>query len=318
MFAFIEPEFIILLLSGVGAFSSVIALFLPFLKRDQLAKRQKAIEQRHKELENEQRERLAGKRIRQRPQARVAAMKQFLERFNLSSLTASQDLKKRLVMAGWRDQSTVITFVFLRFAACLGLVFFSTVIFSLDDNFNLPLFAQMLIIAISGFIGFKLPDVLLKNAALKRQEEMRLAYPDALDLLVICVNAGLSIEAAFSRVTEEVAESSVALSQEIGLTSAELLFLGDRSKAYVNLAERTGLPAIKSLVIALSQADKYGTPVSVALKILSDESRNDRMAIAEQKGAALPAKLTVPMILFFLPALFLVIIGPAVIQMIAF
>ena len=318
MFAFIEPEFIILLLSGVGAFSSVIALFLPFLKRDQLSKRQKAIEQRHKELENEQRERLAGKRIRQRPQARVAAMKQFLERFNLSSLTASQDLKKKLVMAGWRDQSTVITFVFLRFAACLGLVFFSTVIFSLDDNFNLPLFAQMLIIAISGFIGFKLPDVLLKNAALKRQEEMRLAYPDALDLLVICVNAGLSIEAAFSRVTEEVAESSVALSQEIGLTSAELLFLGDRSKAYVNLAERTGLPAIKSLVIALSQADKYGTPVSVALKILSDESRNDRMAIAEQKGAALPAKLTVPMILFFLPALFLVIIGPAVIQMIAF
>ena len=318
MLALIEPEFIILLLSGVGAFSSVIALFLPFLKRDQLAKRQKAIEQRHKELENEQRERLAGKRIRQRPQARVAAMKQFLERFNLSSLTASQDLKKKLVMAGWRDQSTVITFVFLRFAACLGLVFFSAVIFSLDDNFNLPLFAQILIIAISGVIGFKLPDVLLKNAALKRQEEMRLAYPDALDLLVICVNAGLSIEAAFSRVTEEVAESSVALSQEIGLTSAELLFLGDRSKAYVNLAERTGLPAIKSLVIALSQADKYGTPVSVALKILSDESRNDRMAIAEQKGAALPAKLTVPMILFFLPALFLVIIGPAVIQMIAF
>mgnify|MGYP001177166016 FL=1 len=318
MLALIEPEFIILLLSGVGAFSSVIALFLPFLKRDQLAKRQKAIEQRHKELENEQRERLAGKRIRQRPQARVAAMKQFLERFNLSSLTASQDLKKKLVMAGWRDQSTVITFVFLRFAACLGLVFFSAVIFSLDDNFNLPLFVQMVIIAISGFVGFKLPDVLLKNAALKRQEEMRLAYPDALDLLVICVNAGLSIEAAFSRVTEEVAESSVALSQEIGLTSAELLFLGDRSKAYVNLAERTGLPAIKSLVIALSQADKYGTPVSVALKILSDESRNDRMAIAEQKGAALPAKLTVPMILFFLPALFLVIIGPAVIQMIAF
>ena len=318
MLDLIDPEFIILLLSGIGAFASVIALCVPFLKRDQLAKRQKAIEQRHKELEAEQRERLAGTRARQRPQASVAAMKQFLERFNLSRLTASTELRKKLVMAGWREQSTIVTFVFLRFAACVGVLFFCSVFFIIDKNFDLPLFVQLVIISISGVIGFKMPDLLLKNAAIKRQEEMGMAYPDALDLLVICVNAGLSIEAAFSRVTEEVAESSVALSQEIGLTSAELLFLGDRSKAYANLAERTGLPAVKSLVIALSQADKYGTPVSVALKILSDESRSDRMAIAEQKGAALPAKLTVPMILFFLPALFLVIIGPAVIQMMAF
>ena len=318
MLDLIETEFIILLLSGIGAFASVIALCLPFLKRDQLAKRHKAIEQRHKELENEQRQRLAGKRARQRPQASVTAMKQFLDRFNLSRLTASPELRKKLIMAGWREQSTIVTFVFLRFAVCVGVLFFSAVFFIVEENFDLPLFVQLLIITLFGAIGFKMPDILLKNAALKRQEEMGMAYPDALDLLVICVNAGLSIEAAFSRVTEEVAESSVALSQEIGLTSAELLFLGDRSKAYVNLAERTGLPAIKSLVIALSQADKYGTPVSVALKILSDESRSDRMAIAEQKGAALPAKLTVPMILFFLPALFLVIIGPAVIQMMAF
>jgi tight adherence protein C len=314
----LETESIILLLSGVGAFASVIALCLPFLKRDQLATRQKAIALRHKELENEQRERLAGHRSRKRPQASVAAMKQFLERFNLSKLTASPELRKKMVMAGWRGQSAIVTFVFLRLTGCVSLILLCVLFFIADQKFNIPLFGQLAITALFSVIGFKLPEIFLKNAALKRQAEMSLAYPDALDLLNICVNAGLSIEAAFSRVTEEVADSSVALSQEIGLTSAELLFLGDRSKAYVNLAERTGLPAIKSLGIALSQADKYGTPVSVALKILSDESRGDRMTIAEQKGAALPAKLTVPMILFFLPALFLVIIGPAVIQMMAF
>jgi tight adherence protein C len=312
-----ETEFIILLLSGIGAFASVMAVCVPFFKRDQLAARQKAIAQRHKELESEQQERLAGQQARKRPKASVAAMKQFLERFNLSNLITSPELQKKLMMAGWRGQSASVTFVFLRLATCVGVLLFGIVFFVADKTFNLPLYGQFVIIVLSSVIGFKLPDLFLRNAAQKRQEEMGLAYPDALDLLVICVNAGLSIEAAFSRVTEEVAESSAALSQEIGLTSAELLFLGDRSKAYANLAERTGLPAIKSLVIALSQADKYGTPVSVALKILSEESRSDRMALAETKGAALPAKLTVPMILFFLPALFLVIIGPAVLQMMA-
>ena len=147
---------------------------------------------------------------------------------------------------------------------------------------------------------------------------MRLAFPDAIDLLVICVQAGLSIEAAFARVTEEISSTSEALSQEISLTAAELAFLGDRHKAYENFAERTGLEGAKSLGTALSQADKYGTPVGIALKVLAEESRNERMSRAETKAARLPAQLTVPMIMFFLPVLFIVIIGPAVLQFLSF
>lgn len=312
-----DTQTIILLLSAIGGFASILAVSLPFLKRDQRASRQKVIAQRREELSREQREQLAQQRARGRPGARATAMKRLLEKFNLSKLTASPELRRRMMMAGWRQQSAVVTFVFLRFAISLGAVILTFLFFLADQNFNVSFLGQLAISAVVGFIGFQLPSVMVKNATQKRQQEMTLAFPDALDLLVICVQAGLSIEAAFARVTEELAESSAALSQEFGLTSAELAFLGDRSRAYMNLAERTGLPAARSLTTALSQSDKYGTPVGVALKILSDESRNERMAKAEQKAASLPAQLTVPMILFFLPVLFLVIVGPAVLQMIA-
>ena len=315
MASLLDTETIILLLSAVGAFASVFALILPFMKRDQRAARQKAIAQRREELSREQREQLAQQRARGRPQARANAMKQLLEKFNLSNLAASPELRRRMMMAGWRQQSAVVTFVFSRFAVSFGVVLLVFLFFLAENKFNLPFYQQLLIAGVVGFLGFHLPALLVKNATQKRQDEMTLAFPDALDLLVICVQAGLSIEAAFSRVTEEVAETSAALSQEFGLTAAELAFLGDRSTAYSNLAERTGLPAARALTTALSQADKYGTPVGVALKVLSEESRNERMAKAEQKAAALPAQLTVPMILFFLPVLFLVIVGPAVLQM---
>jgi tight adherence protein C len=155
---------------------------------------------------------------------------------------------------------------------------------------------------------------MLTNTITKRQQALSRSFPDALDLMVICVEAGVSIEAAFQRVTEEMVESTPVIAEEIALTSAELAFLGDRRQAYENLAERTGLPAIKSLCTALLQSERYGTPVSVALRVLAQENREARMAAAEKKAAALPAKLTVPMIIFFLPVLFMVIIGPAAIQ----
>ncbi|MCH7551164.1 MAG: type II secretion system F family protein, partial [Proteobacteria bacterium] len=148
----------------------------------------------------------------------------------------------------------------------------------------------------------------------KRQQEMSDVFPDTLDLMVICVEAGLGVEAAFARVTEEIIDQSPILATELGLLSAELAYLGDRRQSYVNFSNRTGLPAAKALSTALIQSEQYGTPVGVALKVLAQEKRDERMSAAEKKAAALPAKLTVPMIIFFLPVLFIVVIGPAAMQ----
>jgi tight adherence protein C len=179
---------------------------------------------------------------------------------------------------------------------------------------EMMLIQRIVIMAAAGAAGFYLPQLLLKNSISKRQKEMRLNFPDALDLLVISCEAGLSIEAAFQRVTNEIEDASPVLSEEFGLTTAELAFLGDRRKAYINLAERTALPSAKSLAVTLVQSEKYGTSVSQALKVLSQENRAERLSMAERKAAALPAKLTVPMIVFFLPVLMVVIMGPAIIR----
>ena len=309
-----ESETIILLLSAIVAFASVMAFVLPFIKRNKGDARRRQIAERRNELSREQREELVRKRSRERPLARVNMMKQLLERFNLSRLAASPELRRKLMIAGYRQQSAVLTFIFLRFGLALGFLVMAILFFLLDKDSELTGIVRSGIVFFAGLVGFYLPALLVKSITQKRQDEMRLAFPDAGDLLVICVQAGLSIEAAFARVTEEISSTSEALSQEISLTAAELAFLGDRHKAYANFAERTGLEGAKSLGTALSQADKYGTPVGTALKVLSEESRNGRMSRAETKAASLPAQLTVPMILFFLPVLFIVIIGPAVLQ----
>ncbi|MFP6740239.1 MAG: type II secretion system F family protein [Alphaproteobacteria bacterium] len=164
-------------------------------------------------------------------------------------------------------------------------------------------------------IGWFLPAIILKSQLQTRQAAFTSSFPDALDLLVICVEAGLSIEAAFARVTDEMAETAPILAQEFGLTTAELAYLGGRSKALQNLSDRTAIESVRSLTTLLIQSEKYGTPLGTALRVISNENRQDRLAKVEEKAAALGAKLTVPMIAFFLPVIFLVVIGPAVVQM---
>ena len=314
MTTLLDTETIILTLSAVGAFASIMALALPFLKRNQVGPRQKEIIERRKELSREQREDLARKGTRERPQARITIIKRLLVHFNLSKLAVSPELRRKLLIAGYRQQSAVLIFVFLRFTIAFSLMLLTLLFFLADENSDFPFLGQALIIAAGGLFGFWLPAIIIKNATQKRQEDMELAFPEALDLLVICVQAGLSIDAAFSRVSEEISSISTALSLEISLTAAELTFLGDRPKAYDNFYERTGLESVRSLTTALSQSDKYGTPVGSALLVLSEESRTARMSKGESKAAALPAQLTVPMIIFFLPPLFLVVIGPAALQ----
>jgi tight adherence protein C len=165
-----------------------------------------------------------------------------------------------------------------------------------------------------GYLGFYAPNIFISNKAGKRQHSIRRAWPDALDLMLICVESGVSIEAAIKRVSEEMTTSSPELAEEMVLTNAELSFLQERRVAYENLAKRTGLDIVQAVTQALIQAERYGTPIAQALRVLAQESRDQRMNEAEKKAAALPPKLTVPMILFFLPVLIAVILGPAGIQ----
>ena len=178
----------------------------------------------------------------------------------------------------------------------------------------------MLKLAISigaAYFGMHSPNLFLKNKIQRRQLSIKRAFPDALDLLLICVESGMSIEAAFRKVSEEIGSQSVALAEELTLTTAELSYLPDRRQAYENLAQRTGLEGVKAVCLALQQAERYGTPLGTTMRVLAQENRDMRMSEAEKKAAGLPPKLTVPMILFFLPVLFVVILGPAAIRVMA-
>jgi tight adherence protein C len=303
---------LIVLVAAVAAFASVLAVGLPLMSRDQLASRLKAVAARRQELSARQRDALGGRR-RFQPSRRVGLMKAVLDRLKLQDMLEARGVKARLAQAGWRHPSAVVTYIFSRVAVpvlllALGLVYATTVFHAS------PPATKMLIVAGAVAIGVYLPQILLTNAVQKRQAALARSFPDALDLMVICVEAGLSIETALQRVTEELGAGAPEMAEEIGLTAAELAFLGDRRQAWDNFAERTGLPQVKSLATALVQSEKYGTPVGQALKVLAQENREARMSTAEKKAAALPAKLTVPMIVFFLPVLFIVIAGPAAIQ----
>jgi tight adherence protein C len=169
----------------------------------------------------------------------------------------------------------------------------------------------------AAYVGMQVPYFFLKNRIAKRQLSIKRAFPDALDLLLICVESGMSIEAAFKKVSVEIGSQSIELAEELTLTTAELSYLQERRQAYDNLAKRTDLDGVKSVCMALQQAERYGTPLAQTLRVMSQENRDMRMSEAEKKAAALPPKLTVPMILFFLPVLFVVILGPAAIRVMA-
>lgn len=312
----ITIENIVAALAAAGSFVTIMGIAMGLMQRDQLASRMKAVAARREELSRQQKAKFQ-QRMRLQPKAHVGAMRTFLESLKLENLIGSKQTRNRMFQAGWRNPSAPVTFAFTRVAVPVALMvlvaFFSYVLKKEPPAFPM----LMLLLAGAAVFGFYLPNLVVSNAIQKRQQVLTRAFPDALDLLVICVEAGLSIEAAFSRVADEIAEACPPLAEELGLTTAELAFLGDRRQAFENLSDRTGLAAAKSLATSLIQAEKYGTPVALALRVLSQENRDTRMAKAEKKAGALPAQLTVPMILFFLPVLFIVIIGPAVIQAMA-
>ncbi len=317
---FDDPAKIVPAILSILAFITVIGLALPWLEPDIFASRLKIITQRRGELSQQRKKRLE----QQRPSLRVAVassrvnlMRAIIDKLRLNNIMEQPALKKKLVRAGKRSQQALITYTFLRIALPFGFCGFTALL--LFGSSNVPIApAFKVLIATGAFLfGLLLPDILVQNSITRRTLDIERRFPDALDLMVICIESGISLEAAFTRVAEEMAIDAPALSEEVAITTAELAFLSDRRQALDNFAARTGTNSIKSLVTSLIQSEKYGTPLGVALRVVSQESREARMAKAEEKAAKLPAQLTVPMVLCFLPVLFMVLIGPTIIQVMA-
>jgi tight adherence protein C len=311
----VDATFLIPLMTSAAAFFGVLGLLLPLVQRNSYGSRLKAITDRRNELTAAARKRLEKRpTLRQQMSARVSLMKTVLERLNMRDLMEQPALRRRMVQAGRRSNQAVVSFAFAQLALPVVLAAVTAVVL-----FGSPAYKDTAVVIRLGIVfgaavlGYYLPQILLANAIKKRQTDVLLKLPDALDLMVICVESGMSVEAAFQKVSEEMAVDAPALAEEWGLTYTELAFLNDRRAALENLAERTGLPTIKSMVTALVQAERYGTPVGVSLRVVAQENRDARMSRAEEKAASLPAKLTVPMVTFFLPVLFMVLIGPTIV-----
>jgi tight adherence protein C len=314
-----SPRFLAMVLTGIAAAAAVVTIALPFLEKEELAQRMKDVALERDRIRARERERLNQSDNNKRGPLRQeskAYIRQLVDDFNLASWLGTDDAKGRLQMAGYRGQQAEYTFIFFRLVMPL-LTFVGGVIYAfgfMDDSFIM----KILVSVAAVYAGIKLPELFLGNQISKRQASIRRAFPDALDLTLICVESGMSTEAAFRKVALEIGMQSIPLAEELTLATAELSYLSDRRQAYENLGTRTGLDGVKSVATALIQAERYGTPIATALRVLSQEFRDQRMNEAEKKAAALPPKLTVPMILFFLPVLFVVILGPPLIDVMGY
>lgn len=310
---FFDPQFVGAVLAGVAVFATVVTLAAPMLKSDKLAGRLKSVAQQREVLRKRQMDELAKKGNLRGQQ--IDFMKRAVDQLKLQNLLETPGVREKLSQAGYRGQGPVYAFLFFRFA--MPFVLFALAIISLFFvwKLNMPAITKGALAVGAGGLGFYAPDVYVKNVATKRQTSIMQAFPDALDLLLICVESGMSIEAAFGKVANEIGSQSVELAEEFSLLTAELSYLPDRKQAYENLGKRCNHPGVKAVCTALIQAERYGTPLGSALRIMALENREMRMQKAEQKAASLPAKLTVPMITFFLPSLFVVILGPAIIRL---
>ena len=309
------PQLILFLATG-ATFMMIVVMAMPFMQENQMKSRLKVVAKRREELKAQQRARLQEKTKKAVvSESQIGLMKKVVEALNLQELLEARALKLKLAGAGYRGPSAAIIFTFMRVLTPIVLCAVSFILLFVTKSFAVD-FEMKVIITIAALpVGFYLPYLILHSQLQARQNAFISSFPDGLDLLVICVEAGLSMEAAFSRVTEEMASTAPILSQEFGLTTAELAYLGDRSLALSNFADRMAVDAVRSLCTSLIQSEKYGTPLGMALRVISQEQRETRLAKVEEKAAALGAKLTVPMIAFFLPVIFLVVLGPAVIQM---
>ena len=319
MNSFIEtvmnPQLIATVMAALCVFATVLSLAMPMIARDRMNQRMKEMAVERAKMRSSRIAELAkeankGAKLRTAPKG---FMQRIVDDLDLRAKFDNEELRENLKRAGLRGQAPVVSFMFFRIAAPIILTISTAAYVFYFGEVGYPPLIKTLISIGAGFLGFYVPNMFISNLAQKRQLSIKQAFPDALDMLLICVQSGMSVEAAFGKVSKEVGRQSIELAEEMTLTTAELSYLQDRRQAYENLAKRTGLPGVKAVTTALVQAERYGTPVGTALRTMAKENREIRQGEAEAKAAALPPKLTVPMIIFFLPVLFIVILGPAAI-----
>lgn len=308
---FHDVRFMTMLLAAIAASATAYTLITPMFAGESLSKRMKAVASERERLRQRERDRMNRNEkvsLRQSPKQVVQGV---VGKLNLGKWLAQEEARGKLVMAGYRGQAPYVTFLFFRLVMPIVFLIGAVLYVFVISNMQQTTLVKIGICIAATWAGMQAPMVFLKNAITKRQLSIKRAFPDALDLLLICIESGMSIEAAFRKVGTEIGSQSIALAEEFSLTTAELSYLQDRKTAYENLAKRTGLDGVKSVCLALQQSERYGTPLGQTLRVMAQENRDMRMNEAEKKAAALPPKLTVPMIVFFLPVLFVVILGPS-------
>ena len=301
---------------GVLVFATLVTLLGSLGGEAKLEGRMKAVAVRREELRRRSRQAIAAQNSGPQNLRHTdeGFKKRVVERLNLTKLLEDPKVADKMAQAGYRGPKPLTTFYFFRFSMPFVMLALAALYVFVLNDFGLTVMVRLTICMFAAVIGFYGPNIFLANRISKRRTSIMQAFPDALDLLLICVEAGMSIEAAIQKVSQEIGGSSIDLAEELTLLSAELSYLPDRRMAYEGLAKRTNHPGVKSVATAMTQAETYGTPLGTALRTMAKENREMRLSAAEKKAAALPAKLTVPMILFFLPVLFIVILTPAIIS----
>ena len=311
----LQPQMVVTLLAAIAAFATALTVLMPVLNRDRFDTRMQVMALERDKMRAARLADLAKKdgpaKLRTSPKG---FMQEVVDRLNLRSMFDSEEVRGKLKMAGLRGQAPLVTYAFFRLAMPIIVAVAALLYLFVIADWDYPPIIKLGMAICAAYLGYYMPNFFIENLVQRRQASIKQAFPDSLDMLLICVQSGMSVEAAFHKVSQEVGSQSLELAEEFSLTTAELSYLQERRQAYENLGKRTGIPGIKSVATALIQAERYGTPVGQALRVMARENRDMRMSEAEKKAAALPPKLTVPMILFFLPVLFVVILGPAIIQ----
>lgn len=316
-----DPQFLMAALAAISAAAMVFTFGASFFDRSDMKTRIKRVALEREQLRSAELARLRGASEARRdgrgsaePKAVVSSI---VEKFSLKKAFVDEKTQHKLIMAGFRAPGHLTTFVFFRFVTPIGLFFAGAFYLAVLTPGDRPLFLNILYALMIGILGSYLPVVMLVNATKKRQYSIQRAWPDCLDLMLLCVESGMSIEHTIKRVGAEIGVQSTELAEEMALTTAELSFLPERTQAYENLSSRTGLDGVQAVMTALVQSENYGTSVGQALRVMAEEGREMRLMEAEKKAAALPPKMTVPLIVFVLPVLFIVIISPAVLKVFA-